>query len=204
MSSARRQCLAAADLLTLQIGATVSYLREVLGQSKAKSAELAGVSASHMTELMSKAERAGTHIEDPLSRIPFLKSGALTDFLAEHGGLARVIASSAAAQDTLFMSRLDPAQLSRDGWLASGDVLIQAADQQWAALDNVRVGYNGTRPDNTIRALVGVGIDPELAASIAHNRVSDVRFGADLSLAAPPRGDDLPHLALGSPRRVGP
>lgn len=199
LAQQRARRLEEAEDVSLKIGATTAYLREHLGQSKAASAGIAGVSASHMTELMAKAAATGVVIEDPMHRLPRLQSHEVGDFLSEHGGMSRLI-SSFDDGDLLYMSGVDPTQLLQGEHLWAAHMMVQAGDEQWAVVDDVQVGYGGTGPNNALRLLDGLGLEHELSRAIAYHRVSDVRFDGSLAPAGEPLHSVVwPHVPLAAP-----
>lgn len=182
----------------LEIGATSTYLRDVLGQPKARSAEFAGLSPSHLTELMQTALEKGVTIADPLRRVPFLHGVELQEFVNARGGPQRIIASFSDL-DAMYMAGLSPETfLDRDfGFgLRLPQMLILTRDGDWVAVHNVTVGYTGTGPSNARRELGGLGIPPDLIDLIVRSRVSDV------DLDHPDQGlhtHQWPHVPLGPP-----
>ncbi|WP_461666508.1 hypothetical protein [Gordonia sputi] len=169
----RRERLSADfDSAGIEIGAITEVLSD-LGQPEARSAEHAGVSPSHMSELVARARSEGRSIPDPLHRIPELRGIELQSYVSAHGGPVRVIASFEAL-DVLHLSRVDPMAFLRGDYLFCPHMLIQCADAEWTAVDNVQVGYGGTGPRNAQSELTSLGIDPATAEQIAGHRVSDV------------------------------
>lgn len=169
----RRERLSADfDSAGTEIGAITEVLSD-LGQPKSRSAEHAGVSPSHMTELVARARAEGRSIPDPLRRIPELRGTELQNYVAAHGGPVRVLASFADL-DVLHLSRLDPMAFLRGDYLFCPHMLIQCADDEWTAVENVQVGYGGTGPGNARSELTSLGIDQATADLIAGYRVSDV------------------------------
>lgn len=180
----------------IDIGARAAALHE-LGQPKARSAEMAGVSASHLTELVAKAREAGKTINDPLDRLPVLKGAELQEFVAHHGGPARIIASFHGA-DVMHMSKLEPTAFLEGNRLISRHMMIQCADDDWTIVENVQVGYGGTGPGNARQELTGIGLDPDTAERIAHTRVSDVQLDHTLKMTADSLfTNDWPRYELG-------
>ena len=192
------------DRAGLEIGATATYLRDVLRQSKARSAEFAALSPSHMTELMRAAVNAGITIDDPLRKIPVLRGEALQTYVRQNGGPRRIIASFADS-DTMWMAKIEPeAFLDLDdrygGLLNVPHMLVHTREGTWVAVDNVNVGYGGTGSSNALRELQGLGLDPDMAKQVAYSRVSDV------DLEDPDNGlftNRWPHVPLGEPSPVG-
>lgn len=199
----RRLQLQDAAQSALQIGARTQYLRDHLGQSKAASAQLASVSPSHLTEWMAKAGEEGVEVDDPYWRIPFLTGSALTDFVLEHGGQARIIASYGHS-DVFFLSGVDPEQLRSGFNLRDAHMMIQAQDEEWAAVANVNVGYEGTGSRNATRALQSLGLDPDLVAEIAYSNASDALFaGGPDPIELPVHSSARPVVPLAAPELVG-
>lgn len=186
-----------------QIGAVATYLRDELGQPKARSAEFARLSPSYMTELMRSAYENGVTIVDPLQRIPFLMGPSLQQYVAERGGPRRVIASFASS-DPFYMAKLDPESI-RDEHYGNGlrppPMLVQTREtNEWVGVDNVTVGYGGSGPTNAHRELTGLGIDPELALDVANFRVSDVDLDSPDDRL---RTNKWPHVPLELPTPIG-
>lgn len=199
----RRVQLQDAERAALEIGARTQYLRDHLGQSKAASAQLAGVSPSHLTEWMAKAGNEGVEVDDPHWRVPFLTGANLPTFVLEHGGLRRII-SSFAHYDTFFLSDLDPEQLRSGNGLRQPHLMVQTLDGEWAAVVNVNVGYGGTGPDNAARALRPLGLDSDLVDNIVSFNASDVRFSGGPDPAGTPLHTTVcPVVPLAGPRLVG-
>lgn len=198
LAQRRSQAQEEIDRAGLEIGATATYLRDVLDQPKARSAEYARLSPSHMTELMRTAAEQNVSIGDPLSRIPFLARAELQAHLNKTGGAHRIIASFSRS-DPLYMSGIDPSALvdKRYGQdIHLPHMLIQSGDGDWVAVDNVNVGYGGTGPSNAFRELSGLGLSPELARSITASRVSDVNLdNPDDALLS----SSWPHVHLDAP-----
>lgn len=189
------------DRAACEIGATATYLRDVLDQPKARSAEFAGVSPSHMTELMRIAADQDVTIDDPLRRVPFLQGADLQKYVNERGGPWRVVASFADS-DSMYMAGLDPTSLldARYGGLHLPKMLIQSRNEDWVAVDNVTVGYNGTGPSNAHRELTGLGLDPDLVHQIAYTRVTDIDLDQPSAAVSTNR---WPHTNLAAPTPVG-
>lgn len=186
----------------LELGATTSYLRDVLGQSKARSAEQAGISASHMTELMARAGDQGLTVEDPLQRIAATKrTHEIEDFVHRHEGIARIVASFH-HPDTLYMSGVHPSRLLRryehSAYIYTTSLMVQAADGDWIAAAGCNVGYGGSGPDNTILLLSRLGLPEDLALSIASHRVSDVTFDG-LTLVSADHSNEWPRYPVDLP-----
>jgi hypothetical protein len=200
LAGRRRRALADVDALSVEIGATATFLRDELGQSKAESARLAGISPSHMTEWMKAAVDQGVGLDhDPFQRIPLLEGTELQDFVREHHGPRRIVASFA-DHDLLYMSQVDPDQLLRDGFVYQPHMMIETNDDAWVAVDQVNVGYGGTGPGNAERELRGIGVDEDLAHRIAYHRRSDVEVDQpDLA----EHTNDWPLYPLITPRPVG-
>lgn len=199
----RRRQLQDAAQSALQIGARTQYLRDHLGQSKAASAQLADVSPSHLTEWMTKAAAEGAGVDDPYWRIPFLTGSALTDFVLEHGGQGRIIASHGHS-DCFFLSGVEPEQLRSGFNLRDAHLMIQARDGEWAAAKNVNVGYEGTGPRNATRVLQSLGLDPDLVADIVGSNASDVHFAGGPDPTEPPvHTNASPWVPLAAPELIG-
>lgn len=202
LAERRARAQAEIDRSGWEIGATATYLRDVLGQPKARSAEYARLSPSHMTELMKAAAEHSIVIDDPLKRIPFLQGAQLQSYVSDRGGLRRIVASFD-EDDPLYMSQVDPSSfLNRDfgRGLRLPHMLVLTRADEWVAVDNVTVGYGGTGPSNALRELAGLGIQPELAENVAYSRVSDV------DLDAPAEGlftNSWPHVHLEAPTPIG-
>lgn len=164
------------DEAGLEIGAITSYLRDVLGQAKARSADFAGISPSHLTVLMQTAAEKGITVPDPLGRVPFLKGAELQAYVNARGGPQRVVASFAQS-DTMYMAGISPASLLDPGFgvgIREASMLILTKDGGWVGVENVTVGYGGTGPSNAVRELNGLGLAPDLVNLIAYSRVTDV------------------------------
>lgn len=201
----RKRNLRDAEQCALEIGATTTYLRDELGQTKTASAERAGVSPSHLTEWMANAREQGAQIDDPLQRIAFLNTHDLVTFLLDHGGLARIVASFA-DDDCFFLSGVSPDQMIGGslGRMRRAHMMVQTMDDQWAAVDNVTVGYSGTGPTNALGVLEKIGLDEDLARRIAYQRVSDVRFaGGPDPIEEPFHTKQWPHVHLSAPEAIG-
>ena len=181
----RRHQLKGAERASLEIGARTQYLRDHLGQSKAASAQLAGVSPSHLTEWMTRAGSEDIALGEPHGRVPFLAGGDLTTFVLTHGGLRRIIASHA-EHDCFFLSGLDPQQLRSGDGLIQPRMMVQTLDGEWAAVANVDVGHGGTESENAVRALLPLGLDADLVADLVRFSASDVRFGGGSDPVEPP------------------
>ncbi len=175
LSSQRRHLQDRADSLALEIAARATYLRDHLGQSKARSAEIAGISPSHLTEWMTRARADGVEVDDPLERIPWLNGRALRDYVATHAGIARIIAAFDDT-DVVMTSGINPVGFLDQGSLRHPHLLIECGDGAHVAVDRVQVGYGGTGPSNTIDELQGIGVSDDIAYRIAHNRYSNVTF----------------------------
>lgn len=186
----------------LEIGAITSYMRDVLGQAKARSAEFAGISPSHLTELMQAAAEKGITVPDPLARIPFLKGTELQSYVNERGGPQRIVASFAQS-DTMHMARINPESLLDPNFgsgIREASMLVLTKAGEWVGVDNVTVGYGGTGPSNAVRELGGLGLPPDLAKAIAYSRVSDVDLDhSEQALHT----NQWPHVPLGTPWPVG-
>ena len=172
------------DQAALDIGVRASYLRDNLGQSKAKSAEIAGVSPGHLTDWMTKAADANTTLDDPLQLIPWLKGAELQSFVARHGGIARIVAGFEDT-DVYMRSGIDPTRLLHAGYgghLRKPHMIIACVDGEITAVDNVQVGYGGTGPSNAIGELTGLGLSDDDAQRIAWSRFSDTHFTDTLSV----------------------
>lgn len=207
LAAQRRQAQKELDRTALEMGATATYLREVLGQSKAQSAQRLGVSPSHLTEYMTRAQDAGTQIDDPLHRVASTRTaGDLEGFFERHGPVSRIV-SSFESSDTLYMSGLHPMQFlqrsSLDGdreWLDLSHLMFQAEDGDWIMVSAgvANVGYGGTGPSNVQRLLKQLGLEDDLAYSIAYSRVSDVSFdGLNVTLAD--HSDHWPRYSVPAP-----
>lgn len=168
------------DDLGVEIGAISETLNH-LGQSKSKSAEIAGVSQSHLSDLSARARAAGIVVPDPRGQLDSLRGTPLREHVHVHGGPARIIASFD-DWDALHMSKLNPQLFYHRGdGLVRENMLINCADGTWIAVDNVNVGYGGTGPSNAIRELETIGLNSELSRDIAYSRVSDVRLDDSLT-----------------------
>lgn len=184
-----------------EIGATVTYLRDELGQAKASSAKIVGISPSHLTALMQEAAAEGISIPDPHDRVPFLHGPQLQQAVAAGSGIIRIVASFD-EDDTLFMTGIHPDQLRDDrtpGGLRLPNVVLQLASGAWVAIDSAQVGYPGTGPRNTERELRGVLVDDALALAVAEARVSDVHLD-DVESAL--FSSSCPHVSLDVPERL--
>lgn len=199
----RRLQLKGAERASLEIGARTQFLRDHLRQSKAASAQLAGVSPSHLTEWMTRASGEDIALEDPRGRVPLLAGGDLTAFVFARGGLRRIVASHA-AHDCFFLSGLDPKHLSSRSHLIQSHMLVQALNGEWASVSNVDVGHSGTEPDNATRALLSLGLDADLVADVVGSKASDVSFeGGPDPAEAPLHSNACPAVPLRGPRLVG-
>lgn len=183
------------------LGAEIGAIAETLsglGQSKNRSAEIVGLSPSHLSELSARARAAGIVVPDPRGQLDELCGTELQQFVHEHGGPSRILASFS-DWDTLHMSQLDPQLFYRRGdGIFRQHMLVSCADGAWVAVDNVNVGYGGTGPSNAIRELEGIGLAADLADRIACHRVSDVQLGDTLSaLDTSLFTQDWPHTDLG-------
>lgn len=190
------------DELGVEIGALSETLSD-LGQSKNESAQIAGVSASRLSDFAARAREAGLVVPDPRGQLDSLRGTALREFVHSHGGPARIVASFD-DWDAMHMAKLDPELFYRRGdGLVRENMLVSCADGAWVAVDNVNVGYGGTGPTNAIRELETIGLDGELARDIAYSRVSDVFLNDTLAaLSTSEFTREWPHTDLGPMERL--
>ncbi|MGI6797669.1 hypothetical protein [Gordonia sihwensis] len=132
-----------------------------------------------MTELLAKARNAQRSIPDPLGHVPFLKGSALQEYVATHGGPVTLLASFD-DWDCIHLSGLSPLAFLDSRFITTPHMLVQCADNEWAAVDNVNVGYGGTGGANARRELLGIGLAPDLADKVSNHRVSIVPLDTDL------------------------
>lgn len=147
--------------------------------------------------------RGRRRVDDPYRRIPFLTGSALTGFVLEHGGQARIITSQGHS-DLFFLSGVEPEQLRSGFNLRDTHLMIQAPDREWTAVKKVNVGYMGTGPRNATRALQSLGLDPDLVADIVGSNASDVRFAGGPDPIEPPVHPNVnPWVPLTAPELIG-
>lgn len=193
------------DRCALQIGATTTFLRDQLGQSKAASAQILGMSPSHLTEFMAQADRAGVRLPDPQERVPRVTgTKQVSDFVQAHRGLRRIVASFAEG-DTLYLSGVRPESLMVGDALTVPNLMLQAVDGSWAAVENVNVGYGGQGPRFVGEILEALALPNEVAEEVAYTRVSDVWLDAALAkdMNRSLSTVEWPRVALPVPERVG-
>ncbi|WP_138918073.1 hypothetical protein [Gordonia effusa] len=134
-----------------------------------------------MTELVAKARAAGRKIPEPLYRVPACRGIELQEFVAAHGGPVQIIASFA-DYDVVHMSRLEPTVFLSGNHLSRPHMMIRCLDEEWVIVDNVQVGYKGTRPTNAFRELAGIGLATDLAKRIVSSRASRVYLDDGLAV----------------------
>lgn len=165
------------DETATRIGAMAIYLREKCGQSKAKTAAIAGISPGHLTAWMTASRTAGMDIGGEVGdRVPWLDGDDLTGFVAHHGGIARIVASTHPC-DVLLASALSPAQFLFAGAVCLPHVAIGCASGAVVACDEVSVGNPlSTTGINTAIVLASLGVDDATATQIVAAPFSDTTF----------------------------
>lgn len=111
------------------------------------------------------------------ARIPRLRSGEFIEYVRSRGPVSEIVASSADS-DVVCLSAQPLARFVEDDCMPIPHVMVYCEGAgDWAILDDATVGYDGTGPDNTLRALMGIGLSGDVAVRVAYtNRVSHLRI----------------------------
>ncbi|MBU8820357.1 hypothetical protein KL864_31235 [Mycolicibacterium goodii] len=164
------------------IGRDVVALRS-MGMSVSEIARRVGIPRPTLNDFMGVAvkSRTGEPGNVPIAPLPVLSPDDLVTVAQTGGPVAEIVASFDA--DTLFLSGEPFGRFVNPSW-GSGmripHLMIRLEEAGWVGVSNVNVGYGGTGPTNAHRALIGIGIDDDVADEIAFsNRVSHVQFDDD-------------------------
>lgn len=129
---------------------------------------LTGLSHTSVSKL---AAREPLDIDD--DRLQIIRYSQLDGALSDAGEKPVRIVSGFEGSDVWQGSGLSPLYFERDDRVQVPHVVIQLESGTWIGVDRVQVGYGGTGPGNTHRALTSL-IPDEIAVAIADHRYSDV------------------------------
>lgn len=158
-------------------GATIALLDDAYGQSHAVSARLIGMSAAAASDLVSRAQAAGTQVRDPMDRALRLSPREAISYLHDnHEEIDQVVASFSDS-DVLYLTGLHPrvwAEATSNHLWVPHMALHLASSDQWIGITDVNVGYSGSGRHAARTLLSQVLHDQNLAERIASHRVSVV------------------------------
>lgn len=164
----------------LELGALIDRGRVKHGITISEVSRHLGIPRATLNALVKDAQQTGYAAGDAEHEIARLEGAEFIDFVRTNGPIVEIIASFAES-DVVYLSELPFHRFVVDNRLRAPGVLVFCAGvDDWIALDNATVGYGGTGPSNTVRALKGAGIADDIAEAIAfENRVSHVQFDAN-------------------------
>lgn len=169
--------------LTLAVGRDVHALRSI-GLTSAEIARRTGLPLSTLNDYANAAVATDTVVSSSLDLgvpAPVKRVGAseLVKAVAAAGPVVEIIAAGPDAGDVravLALSRLSPARfVLPNGKIDPPHMLMRLQDGRWlSASSSVNVGYSGAGPLTGQQMLETVGVDPDLAVAVTHERVAHV------------------------------
>lgn len=173
----RDQSVEQARMGGLQIGALIEEGRAKFGITISEVSRHFDIPRATLNVLVKDAKAAGFVREEAQAEILRLSGGDFIEHVRTSGPIIEILASFAEL-DIVYLSGLPFSRFVLGDYLNAPHVLVRCeGDDDWVALDNATVGYGGTGPSNTSRALKGAGVADDVAETIAFaNRVSRVTF----------------------------
>ena len=171
--------------------------------SKSSIGRLLGLSHTYVGKLIEAANDAPE--PPPFDGVPVLDNVAASDYVLSLGATVSRSISGVSCAEVLAASGLDPRTFSADGETVTVPNMLWHLDTgDWVGVSQATVGYYGTGPGLSRKALISVGVAEELAEEIVRLSFCDTGdfvAGPPAAWTTEPRWPDaarsVPHLSDG-------